>query len=169
MSRRILIGILIVSLLAPGVAVPHSHAGIDVPADHNERPHFHFRQFWLYVFLFEDDDHEHDAACGDSHEHEGDDSHLHASNDDASTAPRPHDPVSDESHDADALYVSGLVVQTPPTQWSDNGVTLSAGLLPHLQVFDGPHVPRIPTPESLPPPIGRYACPIYLQTRTLLI
>jgi hypothetical protein len=177
MTRRIVVGILVVSLLAPGVAVPHSHAGTPAnePAGYDHQPHSHFTLSWLYTLVCHDDtdnvnsdrDRTHNCADGHSHPHNSD-----AFNDQSSGMPlRDHedDPVSHEEHDDDALYASGPVVTTKPTCWSEDSVMFLITWLPSLEVFDSPSLALMPTPESLPPPTGRHTCPIYLEILALLI
>jgi hypothetical protein len=169
MSRRIIIGILVASLIAPGVGVPHSHANIETPPDHDKTPHSHLRNSWLGTLFLEDHGHEHDGDCEHSHEHGSNHSHDGLDEDVFAMPVEKPEAPSDQGHDADALYVSGFSYSVISNSRSQNHASICLFPLPQSHVAQGLGVPPIPTPESLPPPLLCCDCPIYLQTLSLLL
>lgn len=161
--RRIVPSILVLMQLAQGMAFSHSHVGTGVaePAEHSQRPHFHFGGF-----------------CSHRHDHEDEHSHPHhphhhddgqvPGEEPASDGQLPQIPPAD--HDSNAVYVSDGAVsdralpRASSEPWHQLFLSIDTAI-PRIST-----VPAVTPPQSLPPPFpGQFSCPIFLQTLALLI
>ena len=148
MFRRIVTITVMPLLLLPGLCQAHSHAGtgIEEPADHDSRPHFHLRWFAGSLFQIQ-----HTPTCCSA------EAGLHADN-----------PAAD--HDADAVYFAGSAALT---RLHENSRTvLAQGPVQPLQVGVSQFQTEwAATSQTLPHPpfFSRDRCPIYLQKLTFLV
>jgi len=163
MFQRLLSSLLIFVLLAQAVVAPHSHAGT-APDGHNHQAHVHLSRACRCGMEDRDGRHRHRHKHTHSHQHDSDiiDDHTENSEDTRKS-------VSVGHHDDDAVYIADAFATGKASRFVQYTASLQFELpLLGLSAYVPP-VPSLRMPRALGPPAGRFGCPIYLQTLSLLI
>jgi len=173
MIRRILSILLILLVLVQSTPLEHSHAGTDLPSDHDQRPHIHFPFFWIFT------SHNHSIAEEErphrhhGHSHGGGHQHHHHDADVPDEEPsQPNEqPVPADDHDSNSFYFPHVVMCSSSTGPQQEKSRLSASLpkwMPGCFGFVQSHSADVQ--RAMPPPVaGRYHFPIHLDFLALLI
>jgi hypothetical protein len=164
MTRRMVSALLAFMLLVQGAAFPHCHpeTGDGELAGHAQRAHLHLRLFGWFT-THHDDEHVQPIQHWHHNEVIVDDDH----DDIALAGVGQAEPMSDDDHDADAVYVHGvhLALRSPR---AIAGGSLASWVMPPM--LEMPFLNQVGAPDSLPLPfVGHTSRPIYLITLALLI
>jgi hypothetical protein len=136
--------------LTQGAACAHVH-------ESHQGAHLHCGFAWPFAPATKE-------ICHDDHGHPHPHPHPHPEE----CPPADHRPPAD--HDADALYLADALAVTVSSITIQNGADQAVKLANVSPSLLSSFVPPLLVPQALPPPwLGRYHCPIGLQTSVLLI
>lgn len=170
MLRRVVTALLVLVLPIQGIALPHSHAGTE-PAGHDRLAHWHL-SFACVPWICDHDDETDVLRHGHGHRYGHRHSHRHDSEDIDDQPANPEgnrESVPVGHHDDDAAYLPDAVVTGKVSRLIQDSASMPFGFFMPGPDLYAPDIPSLRVPRTLGPPVGRFCCPIYLQTLSLLI